>query len=257
MTTESARKRRLLILGGTTEARELAALASRHLAARLDVITSLAGRTEAPALPAGQVRRGGFGGAAGLAAFLGAEAIDYLVDATHPFARRISAHAVDAARRAGVPHLALIRPAWRRTAGDRWIDVSDAWAAAVLLPTLGRRVWLTVGSDDLAAFTSLPETWFLVRRIDPPSSPLPLRDVELILGRGPFSLADERRLLAEYRIEVLVCRASGGAATEAKLVAAREAGLPVIMIRRPAPVAGAVVETPEAALAWLLQRLDA
>src|SRR5258708_159266 len=161
-----------------------------------------------------------------------------------------------AARRAAVPHLPLIRPAWRRTAGDRWIDVSDAWAAAVLLPTLGRRVWLTVGSDDLAAFTSLPETWFLVRRIDPPSSPLPLRDVELILGRGPFSLPHERRLLARYRVEVLVCRASGGAATEAKLVAAREAGLPVIMIRRPAPVARAVVETPGAALAGLLQRLD-
>jgi precorrin-6A/cobalt-precorrin-6A reductase len=114
-----------------------------------------------------------------------------------------------------------------------------------------------VGTDDLVAFAAVPETWFLVRRIEPPALPLPLNHVELILGRGPFALADERRVIQDYRIQALVCRASGGPATEAKLMAAREAGLPVVMIRRPLPAAATAVETPMAALAWLVQRMDA
>jgi precorrin-6A/cobalt-precorrin-6A reductase len=255
--TALARKRRLLILGGTTEARELSALTVERLGERLHVITSLAGRTETPSRPAGEVRRGGFGGASGLAAYLRAEAVDYLVDATHPFARRISRHAVAAAEASGIPVLALVRPPWRLSAGDRWIEVADAAAAAAVLPGLARRVWLTVGGDELAAFAAVPDAWFLVRRIEPPASPLPLRAFKLILGRGPFVVEDERRLIAEHRIEALVCRASGGAATEAKLVAARDAGLPVVMIRRPAPASQSTAETPAAALAWLIQRLDA
>lgn len=257
MSTHSRRKRRLLILGGTTEARELAALATERLGERLHVITSLAGRTQSPVRPAGEVRCGGFGGASGLASFLRAEAIDYVVDATHPFARRISRHAVAAATAAGVPNLALVRPPWRRSTGDRWIEVADAAAAAALIPGLARRVWLTVGLDELGAFANLAETWFLVRRIEPPSEPLPFPNFELILGRGPFAVANERQLIAAHRIEALVCRASGGGATEAKLAAAREAGIPVIMIRRPPPAADSIVETPAAALAWLIQRLDA
>jgi len=251
------RRPRVLILGGTTEARELAELAVKRWGARIDLITSLAGRTAAPVRLAGRVRRGGFGGAAGLADFLRRKKIDYLVDATHPFAERISRHAAAAAAAAAVAHLTLMRPPWRPVTGDRWIEVDDAAQAAAALPALGRRVWLTVGSGDFAAFAGLDRVWFLVRRVDPPSEPLPLRDHTLILGRGPFAAADERALLTEYRIEVLVCRASGGAATGAKLAAAREARLPVVMIRRPAAAAGPAVASPRAALAWLARRIGA
>ncbi|HTY65534.1 MAG TPA: cobalt-precorrin-6A reductase [Alphaproteobacteria bacterium] len=251
------RRPRVLILGGTTEARELAGLAAERWGSRIDLVTSLAGRTAAPARVAGRVRRGGFGGAAGLAEFLRREKIDYLIDATHPFAARISRHAADAAAAADVARLTLTRPPWRPGSGDRWIEVDDAAAAAAQLPALGRRVWLTVGSGDFAAFAGLKGIWFLVRRIDPPAAPLPLRDHTLILGRGPFVVAAERALLAEHRIEVLVCRASGGAATGAKLEAARTARLPVVMIRRPAATAGPAVGSPRAALAWLTRRITA
>lgn len=251
------RRRRVLILGGTTEGRELAALAAARFGGAIDLITSLAGRTGEPGPLAGEVRRGGFGGAAGLTDFLRRERIDALIDATHPFAVRISRHAAEAAAASGVPHVMLTRPAWQPGAGDRWIEVDDARAAAARLPALGRRVWLTVGSADLAAFAGLDGLWFLVRRIEPPAAPLPFRDHQLVLARGPFALADERALIAAHRIEVLVCRASGGDATRAKLDAAREAALPVVMIRRPAAPATAAIASPEQALAWLAARLDA
>ncbi len=249
--------KRLLILGGTTEARELAALAHERLEHRVDVLTSLAGRTEAPAAIAGEVRRGGFGGVAGLTNFLRRERIDYLIDATHPFAVRISSHATAAAAAAGVPYIAVVRPFWQRGADDRWIEVDNAPAAALALPSLGRRVWLTVGQGDFSAFAGVPDAWFLVRRVEPPPKPLPLREHTLVLGRGPFSLVQERELIARYQIDVLVCRASGGSATEAKLHAAREAGLPVVMIRRPGPSQVPAVESAEAALHWLMRQLSA
>lgn len=249
------RRRRVLILGGTTEARELAALAAARWGSRIDLITSLAGRTRAPAAVAGRVRRGSFGGTAGLAAFLRRHKVDALIDATHPFAAQISRHAAEAAAAADVAHLVLTRPPWRPAAGDRWIEVEDAAQAASRLPVLGRRVWLTVGSGDVGAFSGLKTCWFLVRRIDRPATPLPLADHTLVLGRGPFAIADERQLILEHRIEVLVCRASGGAATEAKLAAARAARLPVVMIRRPSSVPGSAVDSPRRALAWLTRRM--
>lgn len=255
--TAAPRRSRVLILGGTTEAREFAALADARWGACVDLITSLAGRTAEPVPVAGRVRRGGFGGAEGLAEFLRREQIDVLVDATHPFAVQISRHAAEAAAAAHVPRLSLLRPPWRPVAGDRWIEVDSAKEAAARLPGLGRRVWLTVGSGDLAPFQTLAGLWFLVRRVEAPPVPLPLKDHALVLGRGPFDLAAERALLAEHRIDVLVCRASGGEATRAKLDAARAANLPVVMIRRPAAVAGPSAETPQAALAWLAERLDA
>ena len=246
----------VLILGGTTEARDLAALAAARWGRHLGVITSLAGRTTAPMAVAGRVRRGGFGGAAGLAAFLRREKIAAVVDATHPFAAQISRHAAEAAAAAQVLLVRLERPPWRAVAGDRWIEVDDAAQAAARLSTLGRRVWLTVGSADLAAFTGVPDAWFLIRRVEPPATLPPLADYALVLGRGPFALAEERALIAAHRIEVLVCRASGGEATRAKLDAAREAGLPVIMIRRPPATATPHVDSAEAALAWLSAMLD-
>lgn len=245
----------LLILGGTSEGRRLAERAIREFGSGLRVISSLAGRTAEPVAIAGELRQGGFGGAAGLAAYLRDNAVDLLIDATHPFADQISRNAAKAAVSAGVPRLAVVRAPWRARPGDRWIEVADGAAAAETVRTLGRRIWLTLGTADIEAFATLNDHWFLVRRVDPPSAPLPLKHVEILVARGPFALAEEKRILAEQRIEAIVSRASGGAATEAKLDAAREAGIPVVLIARPPPPPPPVVETVDAALHWLRGRL--
>ncbi len=239
---------RLLILGGTGEA---AALACRVAADRpgLEVITSLAGRTGSrPAVP-GRVRVGGFGGAAGLAAFLRAEAVDAVIDATHPFAVRISAHAAAACAETSVPRLALVRPSWRLRDGDLWIMADTAGAAAARLPDLGRRAFLTVGIGELAAFADRPGVHYLVRLIA--SGPVPLPECDVVPGRGPFRVEDEIALMRRHAIDVLVTKESGGDATYAKIAAARALSLPVLMIRRPPPPAGTAVGDAEAAVAWL------
>ena len=243
--------RHLLILGGTGEAAALARGALARFGENLMVTTALAGRTRHPGPIPGEVRIGGFGGPGGLAAYLAMRGIDRLIDATHPFAAEISRAARIAADRAGVPRLSVLRPPWRRHALDRWIEVDSLEAAALLVGRLGRRAWLTVGAGSVAAFASATGVRFLVRLVDPPSERLPLRFYEVVLGRGPFSLAEERHLLQRHAIDVVVCKASGGAATEAKLVAARELSLPVIMVRRPPAEPGPSVETVEAALDWL------
>src|SRR5436305_1074922 len=143
------------------------------------------------------------------------------------------------------------RPPWRRHPLDRWIEVDSLEAAALLVGRIGRRAWLTVGANSIAAFTPATGVRFVVRLIDPPREPLPLRFYEVVTGRGPFSLAEERHLLERHAVDVLVCKASGGAATEAKLIAARELSLPVIMVRRPPAERGPSVEAVEAALDWL------
>jgi len=242
----------LLILGGTGEAAALAAaLSARFGEERLLVTSSLAGRTAAPAPLAGRVRSGGFGGASGLADYLATAGVDLVVDATHPFAARISAQAQQACDTTGVPRLMLRRPAWTRHPLDRWIEVASAAEAAARLPGLGRRVWLTIGLRELAAFAKLRGLHFVIRTIDPPAATPPLASFEIIGGRGPFTLAGERHILEHHAIDVLVARASGGAATEAKIVAARELGVPVIMVRRPPREPGEAVETVAAALDWL------
>jgi precorrin-6A/cobalt-precorrin-6A reductase len=244
----SAKVERVLILGGTAEAVALAAACATRPG--LAVLSSLAGRTRSPTLPPGEVRMGGFGGADGLARFLIERGIDRLVDATHPFAVRIGAHAEQACRRAQVPRLRLLRPPWPRERDDRWIDVADLPEAAARLPQFGRRAFLTVGHGDLEAFAGL-ELWFLVRTIEPPKAPLPLDRAHWVAGRGPFTVEDELQLLRAHQIEVLVTKASGGDATYAKLLATRLLHLPVLMVRRPPPPPGPVVESVEAALAWL------
>ena len=243
--------RHLLILGGTGEAAALARGALARFGDGMSVTTALAGRTRHPGPIAGQVRIGGFGGAAGLAAYLLDREIDRLIDATHPFAALISRAARLAADRTGVPRLALRRPPWRRHPLDRWIEVDSIAAAALLVGRVGRRAWLTVGTGAVAAFAPAIGVGFVVRLIDPPREPLPLRLCEVVIGRGPFSVVEERRLVQRHAIDVLVCKASGGAATEAKLIAARELGLPVIMVRRPPAEPGPSVETVDAALDWL------
>ncbi len=223
--------RHILILGGTTEARELAAL----LAARPDlrVTTSLAGRVSRPGTVEGDVRIGGFGGAEGLADWLRAEHVDHLVDATHPFAESITANAVRAARSAAVQALVLRRPGWQSGPGDRWHDVASLDEAAALLPSLGRRVFLTTGRLGLAAFAHLSDLHFVARSVEPPEPPMP-RHTEVLLARGPFTPSDESALLIDHRIDVLVTKDSGGTATSAKLTAARALALPVVVVRRPA-----------------------
>jgi len=245
---------RLLILGGTAEAAALARAMIARFGDDIEVTTSLAGRTERPGPIPGQVRIGGFDGPAGLAAYLKEYAIDCLIDATHPFAARIAAEARRACEIAGVPRLTLSRAPWRRHSLDRWIEVDDMAAAARVVARISRRTWLTIGAGEIAAFSGVTGVRFLVRLVDPPRQPLPLRFCEVIVGRGPFALADERHLVARHAIDTLVCKASGGTATQAKLVAAREFSLPVVMVRRPPPEPGDVVETIETALDWLASR---
>ncbi|MER5931144.1 cobalt-precorrin-6A reductase [Streptomyces sp. NPDC002054] len=237
-----------MVLGGTTEARGLAeALA----AGGGRVTTSLAGRVANPVLPPGETRIGGFGGPDGLAAWVAGHGVTHLVDATHPFAERMSFHAATAAAATGIPLLALRRPAWAPVAGDRWHRVPSLATAAEALPGLGTRVFLSTGRMGLAAFAGLDRLWFLVRSVDAPEPPVPAR-TEILLDRGPFTLAGERELLRRHRIDVLVTKDSGGSATAPKLTAAREAGLPVLIVDRPPVPAGVpVAESVPAALTWL------
>ncbi|MDH6454589.1 MULTISPECIES: cobalt-precorrin-6A reductase [unclassified Streptomyces] len=233
----------ILILGGTTEARELAAgLASRP---GVRVTTSLAGRVTRPGAVAGEVRIGGFGGVAGLADWIREEQVDALVDATHPFARAITAHAVRAAAATGVRCVVLRRPGWRPGPGDRWHQVDSLEEAARLLPSLGRRVFLTTGRTELAALAHLTELHFVVRSVELPEPPMPPH-TEVLLARGPFTVADESTLLYDHCIDVLVTKDSGGAATSAKLTAARELALPVVVVRRP-PLPDGVTAVPDVA----------
>jgi precorrin-6A/cobalt-precorrin-6A reductase len=241
----------LLILGGTAEAAALVRAALARFGAALKVTTSLAGRTRQPAELPGCVRVGGFGGAAGLAAYLTEHRVDRLIDATHPFAARISAEARLACEEARVPRLLLSRPPWSRHPLDRWIEVDSVAAAAEIVGQFGERAFLTVGSGEIACFAAADGMHYLVRLVDPPARGLPLRSHEVVVGRGPFALADERRQLERHAIDVLVCKASGGAATVAKVIAARELGLPVVMVRRPPPEPGEAVETVEAAVTWI------
>ena len=248
-----AEPRRILILGGTAEARDLA----RRLAAQpdLEVVTSLAGATRNPELPPGRLRRGGFGGAAGLEAYLRSEAVACLLDATHPYAEHISANAAAAAAVAGVPRLQLLRPPWTAEPGDRWIRVRDTEEAARRLPDLGRRVFISSGRQGIGAFRALSEHWFLIRLIDPPESPLPLPRYEVTPGRAPFTVEEEAALLHRHRIDVLISKNSGGAMTYAKIAAARRLGLPVLMLDRPAMPEGVTVAEPAAAVDWLRRHL--
>ncbi|MGW2486387.1 cobalt-precorrin-6A reductase [Streptomyces sp. NPDC001606] len=233
----------VLILGGTTEARRLAA----DLAARpgVRVTTSLAGRVTRPAAVEGEVRTGGFGGAEGLAEWLRTHRVDALVDATHPFAEAITANAARAAAATGTPAVVLRRPGWRPGPGDRWYDVPSLAGAADALPGLGRRVFLSTGRLGLAAFAHLTDLHFVARSVEPPEPPLP-PSTDVLLARGPFTVAEETDLLRRHRIEVLVTKDSGGEATAAKLTAARALALPVVVVRRP-PLPAGVTAVPDTA----------
>ncbi|HLZ06007.1 MAG TPA: cobalt-precorrin-6A reductase [Bradyrhizobium sp.] len=239
---------RALILGGTGDANQLAdALACE----KIDAIYSYAGRTQIPLGHSLPMRIGGFGGAAGLADFLLKERITHVIDATHPFAVEMSRHAVEACTLTGVPLVALERAPWTRMDGDNWIEVTDINAAVAVLPERRARVFLAIGRQHIAPFAAKPQHAYMLRFVDAPDRELPLPDAEIIVSRGPFTLQSDRELMRGRGIEWLVARNSGGYGARAKIDAARELGLPVIMIARPALPERKRVESVEAALAWL------
>lgn len=239
----------VLILGGTAEARALAAALDRRGAAFL---SSLAGRVSRPRLPVGEVRIGGFGGPDGLAAFLTKRGVAAVVDATHPFAVGMRGNAVAACTQAGVPLLRLARPGWAGTEGaDGWLWARDMAAAAVAAARADETIFLSSGRQTLGAFTGpLAEKTVLVRVVEPLDHPVP-RSWTVIHTRGPFTPATERELMAAHGVRTLVTKDSGGDYTRAKLDVAAERGARVIVVRRPAPPAGMTeVDSVDAAADW-------
>ncbi|MBW4556513.1 MAG: cobalt-precorrin-6A reductase [Trichormus sp. ATA11-4-KO1] len=244
---------RVLILGGTGDAAELAARVATIPG--IEAITSLAGRTREPSIPLGDLRIGGFGGVAGLASYLRQMKIDLLIDATHPFATQISGNAADAATAVAIPRLKLIRPPWEKVCGDRWIEVDHLKAAALYLENQAERVFLTVGRQELDTFAHLKEIWFLMRMIDPPEPNALVPPGIVLCDRGPFALHREREILIKHKIDTIVSKNSGGNATYAKIAAARELGLKVVMVNRSPAPPGEQVSNVDDALAWLLNKL--
>lgn len=214
-----------------------------------DAVFSYAGRTDAPVAQPLPTRVGGFGGVAGLQAYLLAENIGAVVDATHPFAAQISRNAIEACAFAGVPLLALQRPAWAAQLGDKWQHVASIEAAIVALPETPARVFLAIGKQNLAGFAA-KQHHYLLRLVDAPESP-PLPDCTVILARGPFDVDEDKALLIQHKISLIIAKNAGGAGAEAKLTAAREIGLPVILIDRPSLRGRAVVATVNEVVAWL------
>ena len=241
---------RVLLLGGTGEARRLA---QRLVDDGVPVLSSLAGRVADPVLPPGEVRVGGFGGAAGLVAWLQEHPVTAVVDATHPFAAGMTANAAQAADITGVPLLRLQRPGWSARPGDDWRWVDSLAGAAEAVAGFGH-VFVTTGRQGLAAFAQV-RAHCVVRSVDRPDPPLPPRTT-VVLARGPFTVAEERGLMTEHGIEVVVTKDSGGHMTEAKLVAARELVIPVVLVRRPpVPPGIPVVATVDEAREWLVARV--
>ena len=241
---------RLLILGGTGEALSLGQALAED--ARFSAIYSVAGRTSTPSLPALPTRSGGFGGVAGMQSYLSKQRIELLVDATHPFAVQITTNAVQAAQACAIPMLAIRRPAWIPSAADSWVEVPHMAAAAAAIGETQRRVLLTIGQRDLAPFKSAAQHIYLIRSVEPLLTELTPPQHCSLLDRGPFTLAGERALLAAHDIDVLVTKNSGGSATVAKLIAARERNIQVIMVSRPVlPATHATVTTVAEALECL------
>jgi precorrin-6A/cobalt-precorrin-6A reductase len=240
---------RLLILAGTGDAAQLASRLAE--VPKLTATISFAGRVAAPTLPPGAcVRIGGFGGVEGLIAYLTSENIDALIDATHPFAERMHHNAATACGRLSLPILAFTRPAWEPPDDEPWHEVNDIPTAAALAPFLGRRIFLTIGRQELAPFAAHREPWFLIRSIDEPKITLPPNH-ELLLQRGPFAFEEELAVMREHSIDLLISKNSGGSATFAKIAAARALGIPILMVRRPPRPQIPSAETLEETLTWL------
>lgn len=238
----------LLILGGTTEASALAALVATR---GIDAVLSYAGRVASPRPQPVPHRIGGFGGAEGLARWIAAQGITHVVDATHPFAARMSGNAVRACAAVGVPLIALVRPPWVAEEGDTWTMVADIPAAVDALAGAPRNVMLAVGRMHLGDFAVYPQHGYLLRLVDPPTVPPPFPRHCVVVSRGPFTVAGDMALMREHRIDLVVSKNAGGTGARAKIDAARALGLPVLMIARPRLPARAEVGCPEDVLRWL------
>ncbi|MFS4439109.1 cobalt-precorrin-6A reductase [Paracoccaceae bacterium GXU_MW_L88] len=238
----------LLILGGTAEA---SALAARVAEAGLTATLSLAGRVARPKPQALPLRVGGFGGADGLAAYLRLNTITHLIDATHPFADQMSRNAVAASEETGVPLIALTRAPWTAGPGDDWTHLPDIPATLAALDRPKTRIMLALGRQNLPAFAAAPHHFYLLRLVDPPETPPPLPDHHVIVDRGPFTEAGDLALMRDHRIDLIICKNSGGTGAAAKLAAARSLGLPVWMIDRPALPARRDVASVDAVMDWL------
>ncbi|KIL98296.1 Cobalt-precorrin-6x reductase [Paramagnetospirillum magnetotacticum MS-1] len=239
----------VLILGGTAEAAALARIMADERGRK--VIYSLAGRTVTPRLPHGETRTGGFGGVDGLKDYLQRQTVSVVVDATHPFASRMGWNAAQACAALGLPILRLDRPQWEAGPADRWTMVRSWDEAVIHLTPESKRVFLAVGRQELAPFAGLKDIWFLLRFAESTAPQPRPAHFTLIADRGPFTLDGERALLREHAIDTLVCRNSGGTAARAKLTAAAELGLPVLMLRRPPRPEGPSVGSAEEAAAWV------
>ncbi|WP_040524868.1 cobalt-precorrin-6A reductase [Gordonia effusa] len=240
---------RVLILGGTAEARELAKVVTD---AGIDVVSSLAGRVQRPRLPVGEVRIGGFGGTRGLVDYLRAQDISAVVDATHPFAASMTRNAAAACDQTSIPLLRLRRPPWEPGPTDSWHRVRDMTSAAEYVAAQGGRIFLTTGRQDVDVFAGIDDAWFLIRVVDPPTALVPL-NAEILSARGPYRYDDEAALMRTYGITTLVTKNSGGALTRDKLDAARDLGIDVVVVDRPVePIGLRSVDDAAAALGWLL-----
>jgi precorrin-6A/cobalt-precorrin-6A reductase len=244
-----SKMRRILILGGTAEARHLAQMLAPRTG--LAITLSLAGRTAFPLAQPVAVRIGGFGGPEGLADHIRSERVDALIDATHPYAAIISANAARAAALTGVPILALTRASWTSVAGDHWIEVDDTQAAVRAIGSAPRRVLVTLGRKNLSAFIGAPQHQYLVRSVDPVDPPLAVPHALYINARGPFTQEQDHALMEQHGVEIVISRNSGGDASYGKIAAARALNLPVIMLRRPKLPRVPAVERVQDAVAWL------
>ena len=238
----------MLLLGGTTEANLLSAAIAK---AGLAGVYSYAGRTDAPMGQPIHMRVGGFGGVAGLQDYLASDGITHVIDATHPFAAQMSANAVAACTASGVPLIALERAPWLAGSDDNWTQVPDLPAAVAVLGDLPLRVFLAIGRQHLDAFAAQPQHHYLVRLVDAPTGPLPLPQADMVVARGPFSVADDTALLRDRGIEVVVAKNAGGKGAVAKIAAARALGLPVVMIDRPAIPPRQIARTVTEVMGWL------
>jgi precorrin-6A/cobalt-precorrin-6A reductase len=243
--------KRLLILGGTGDATKLTSEASQL--SGVEIIYSLAGRTRKPSLPDCETRIGGFGGADGLAAYMNDAKIDLVIDATHPFAENMAAHAAEACTKTSIPRLKFCRTPW--VSGDiSWQSINTYAEAAAALSTMGDRVFLSIGTKDLDAFSGLSDKWFFLRAVEEPALPVPLLNHGMLLERGPFDEGHERTLMVTYQIDVLVSKNSGGTMA-AKLQAAHDLNIPIVMIEQPAMLEGEVVGNVKDTVDWLTRHL--
>ena len=237
----------ILILGGT---REASMIASELVDRGHRVVTSLAGRTRSPKPLKGETRIGGFGGTEGLSEFLRKNEITLLVDATHPYATRISEAASTACEENRVRRLQFLRPPWSPVAGDNWQFVATGEEASKTLPQ-NSVCFLAVGSQHLSPFVTRDDVRFILRTVDSPEEPLEFENHELITGLPSNSARDEQSILERHGVTHIVCRNSGGTGAYAKLSAARELSIPVIMISRPAPPEGKTFKKVEELLAFI------